>query len=195
MAMRPREVTRIKTIVVPYIDMPNGNHLLLLVRDKRSGEYAFVTGGCKKNENSFMCGQRELQEETNGLFQFDLAKTPVKMESFYTAFRPEEHKRQDQKQNIHVRTFYHMILYPVEDSMYKFHSQIIPNNKEVTELRFFALRDLTQHFMKFGRGRMFAGVSDDVSFWEDMMRATFPYVHKHLSSHQPRTMNKLYDFT
>jgi len=176
--MHPRVVTRKKTLVIPYISQPNGNHLLLLVRDTRSAEYAFVTGGCKQIENPLDCAQRELAEETNGLFRLNYKNTMVHMTSFETWFRPEEHKRQDKSQNITVKTVYQTVLFPVAENMKRHHMRNIAGNKEVSQLRFFSLQELFLRFLKFDKS------ASSVAFWEDMMQTVVPYVYRQMLNMQ-----------
>jgi len=163
--MHPRIVTRKKTLVIPYITQPDGNHLLLLVRDTRSAEYAFVTGGCKQIENPLDCAQRELAEETNGIFRLNYKNTMMHMTSFETWFRPEEHKKQDKHQNLMVKTIYQMVLFPIAETMKRYHMRAISGNKEVSQLRFFTFHELFLRFIKLDK------LSSPVPFWEDMMQS------------------------
>jgi len=176
--MHSRIVTRKKSLVIPYIRQTDGNHLLLLVRDTRSKEYAFVTGGCKQIENPLDCAQRELAEETNGLFRLNYKNTMVHMASFETMFRPEEHKKQDKQQNINVRTIYQMVLFPVTDNMKRHHMRDIAGNKEVSQLRFFPLQELFLRFLKLDKN------ASSAVFWDDMMQTVFPYVYHQMSNIQ-----------
>jgi hypothetical protein len=51
--------TRYKSVVV----LRQGKDFIV-VRDKKSGDWTFVVGGCKLGENSKNCARRELREET-----------------------------------------------------------------------------------------------------------------------------------
>jgi hypothetical protein len=51
--------TRYKSVVV----LRQGKDFIV-VRDKKSGDWTFVVGGCKLGENSRNCARRELREET-----------------------------------------------------------------------------------------------------------------------------------
>lgn len=59
-----------KAIVVPYFWKDGVPHFLML-KDRASGDWTFVSGGCKQRpfEEYDMCANRELTEETIGLLK------------------------------------------------------------------------------------------------------------------------------
>ena len=57
-----------KAIAIPVSFTDDKPYKFLTVRDRRYGEWTFVTGGCRKSEisNPLKCALRELEEETRG---------------------------------------------------------------------------------------------------------------------------------
>lgn len=57
-----------KAIAIPVSFSDDKSCRFLTVRDRRYGEWTFVTGGCRKGEvvNPLRCALRELEEETRG---------------------------------------------------------------------------------------------------------------------------------
>lgn len=57
-----------KAIAIPVSFIDDKPNEFLTVRDRRYGEWTFVTGGCRKSEvsNPLKCALRELEEETRG---------------------------------------------------------------------------------------------------------------------------------
>jgi 8-oxo-dGTP pyrophosphatase MutT (NUDIX family) len=57
-----------KAIAIPVSYSDGKSCKFLTVRDRRFGEWTFVTGGCRKGEilNPLRCALRELEEETRG---------------------------------------------------------------------------------------------------------------------------------
>lgn len=64
--MKPQE--KHKAIAIPVSFSDDKPWRFLTVRDRRYGEWTFVTGGCRKAEviNPLRCALRELEEETRG---------------------------------------------------------------------------------------------------------------------------------
>ena len=61
--------TKHKAIAIPVIHVDGDSPLFLTARDRRHGEWLFVTGGCRKREisNPLRTAIRELLEETRGV--------------------------------------------------------------------------------------------------------------------------------
>ena len=57
-----------KAIAIPVSFTDDKPNKFLTVRERRYGEWTFVTGGCRKSEisNPLKCALRELEEETRG---------------------------------------------------------------------------------------------------------------------------------
>lgn len=68
----------------------------MLVKDKQSGDYAFLSGGVKSNETVMRAAARELNEETYGaITEEDLSVAHcVKQIEFKNSFRPQ-HRDED----------------------------------------------------------------------------------------------------
>ena len=79
-----------KAIAIPVSFLDGKSSKFLTVRDRRYGEWTFVTGGCRKGEiiNPLRCALRELEEETRGTVNmkqgrysyFNFVYTPEQLE-------------------------------------------------------------------------------------------------------------------
>ena len=102
-----RVVTRRKVLIVPYI----GKNIerVLMVKDLKTGEWGFISGGVKKRESSYEAALREMSEETSGLFvAFD--STPS-VHTFCTLYRPPELLKIDRARREIVRSMYTIYMY------------------------------------------------------------------------------------
>ena len=81
---------RKKVIVIPFARHYNSIKVML-VKDKRSGDYAFLSGGVKANESVMQAAMRELNEETYGaMSESDIIGSPyIKQLNFTNSFRPQ----------------------------------------------------------------------------------------------------------
>jgi len=143
-----RMVTRKKVLVVAYTG-PNFEKLLM-VKDSKTGEWASPGGGQKRSEkliltdtereyirthkidpNAYVAAERELAEETSGLFT--KFKSPPETFTFTTYYRPPELLRIDNSRREVVRSLYTVFLYEIPH----FHvslNNFVPN-KEVSAIR------------------------------------------------------------
>lgn len=87
---------RRKVIVIPFARFENNTIKVMLVQDRRSGDYAFLSGGVKARESVMHAASRELHEETYGaLHGGDLwTSACVKHIEFFNSFRPQ-HRDED----------------------------------------------------------------------------------------------------
>ena len=117
---------RRKVMIIPYTE----DGRVLTVRDKRTGEWGFISGGVKAKEPMADGAKRELEEETSGLF--------TSIPSFHrrieitTRYRPPELLSIDRARHENVKSVYYIYTFKVSnDNLPTFK----PNN-EVTELMF-----------------------------------------------------------
>lgn len=63
---------------MPYVRGDDGKPLFLAVKDKKFGEWTFISGTCKKKhmEHPMTCAIRELKEETKECVDIDLRSWP-----------------------------------------------------------------------------------------------------------------------
>ena len=124
-----RVVTRRKVLIIPYI----GKNMdkVLMVKDVRTNEWGFISGGVKKKESSFEAAERELAEETSGLMtKIDPKKACIDV--FYTLYRPQELLKIDKSRREIVRSMYTVYMYEIEsDPMIHRFSP----NKEVNDVQ------------------------------------------------------------
>lgn len=101
--MRP--ITRNKVIVIPYVYI--NAPMFMLFKDTQSGDWTFVTGGCKMNETAYESAARELYEESRST----LSISNMDIKSYFTfvsRFRPPEHAKNDIRRREIVTTTYHV---------------------------------------------------------------------------------------
>lgn len=112
--MAPRVAIRQKVVVIPYTFHPyTGEKMYVMIQDKESKDWSFVTGGKKMKESYEEAAIRELTEETKGVL-LDMKTTFLReVGSVATDFRPPKHKKQDREQNLLVRTLYRIYELPV----------------------------------------------------------------------------------
>lgn len=124
-----RMVTRQKVLIVPYMGKNMDN--VLMVKDIKTSEWGFISGGVKKNESSFQAAERELAEETSGILRnIDVKRS--KVDVFYTLYRPPDLLKIDKSRNEVVRSMYTVYMYEMQEPvcLEKFVS-----NKEVSEVQ------------------------------------------------------------
>lgn len=98
-------VTRRKVIIVPYV-RSDERLTLLTVKDRKSKEWTFITGGCKMRETDVEAARRELKEETRSLFDIDIEAQPHYFFRFKTTFRETKEWLGDKAKNERVVTLY-----------------------------------------------------------------------------------------
>lgn len=143
-----RMVTRKKVLVVAYTG--KNFEKLLMVQDSKTGEWASPGGGQKRSEklnlnpserdfirinkidpNAYVAAERELSEETSGLFT--KFKSAPETFTFTTYYRPPELLRVDNVRHEVVRSLYTVFLYEIP----YFHvslNNFVPN-KEVSAIK------------------------------------------------------------
>lgn len=87
---------RRKVIVIPFVRCFDNSIKVMLVKDKRSGDYAFLSGGVKSHETIMCAAIRELHEETYGALRGHdiMTSSCVKEIKFINTFRPQ-HRDED----------------------------------------------------------------------------------------------------
>jgi len=123
-----RAVTRKKVFVIPYV----GNKVMM-VKDRKTGEWGFISGGVKNHESYFQAAQRELHEETSGLMPYipdDHGRSPFK-----TMYRPEELLRVNERRGEQVSSSYCVFWIPIHPTFAKTLETAFVPNEEVTQLR------------------------------------------------------------
>lgn len=96
-------VIRHKVAVLPFsFDPRNGEKVYLMIQDKESKEWSFVTGGKKQNESFEQAAWRELCEETKNVLS---VRSHLKERgSVLSDYRVPKHIKADQNLRIRVRT-------------------------------------------------------------------------------------------
>lgn len=124
-----RIVTRKKVLIIPYI----GKNMdrVLMVKDVKTNEWGFISGGVKKHESSFQAAERELSEETSGILRhIDVKRS--KVDVFYTLYRPPDLLKIDKSRNEIVRSMYTVYMYEIDEP--PFLEQFV-SNKEVNDVQ------------------------------------------------------------
>jgi len=128
---RKRLVTRKKVLVVPYYVTPNGEKQVVLVRDSKTKEWGFISGGVKANEEPRQAAERELLEESSSTIRFSPNNDYFQFVSLY---RPSEMKTIDAQRNELVRSVYTVFMFRVyESDLDRIQRQFAPN-KEVVDI-------------------------------------------------------------
>jgi 8-oxo-dGTP pyrophosphatase MutT (NUDIX family) len=124
-------VTRKKVLVVPYYVSPIGEKQVVLVRDSKTKEWGFISGGVKANEEPRQAAERELLEESSSTISFSPQNDHFQFVSLY---RPSEMKTIDTQRNEIVRSVYTVFMFRVfESDVDRIHNQFSPN-KEVIDI-------------------------------------------------------------
>lgn len=114
---------------------------LLMVKDSKTGEWHCPGGGARMFETPLQAAERELAEETSGLFS--RIRDPVEQFNFITYYRPPELLKIDQSRNELVRSLYTVFVYEIKN----FHislSNFVPN-KEVSAIRIASYSEFKEH--------------------------------------------------
>lgn len=99
-------VTRRKVIVIPFAISSTQDLCVLTVKDRKSKEWTFITGGCKIRETDAQAARRELREETRNLFDLDICQCPHHSFRIKTSFRETREEAYDKARNESVITIY-----------------------------------------------------------------------------------------
>lgn len=123
-----RMVTRRKVLIIPYIGKKMDK--VLMVKDHKTGEWGFISGGVKKRESFHYAAVRELVEETSGLLTSIDPNAYINV--FYTFYRPAELLKVDKVRREIVRSMYTVYMFELTHpvSLHLF----IPN-KEVVDVQ------------------------------------------------------------
>jgi len=118
-----RFLVRHKCIIIPYILRNNRKHFVL-IKDSRYDELSFVCGGKKLDESFIECANRELIEESNGIFDRILT---LKDKPFHT-FDTTNGKIKD---NVNFTLRYHVFMKQVKNANYPslFHQSSMKNDE------------------------------------------------------------------
>jgi len=127
------QVTRRKILVVPYTFFSDSGEKLsdphfLMVQDKKSLEWGFISGGVKNHETPSLAAYREMKEETSGIMCPDNIMPNF---SFVSSFRPPEQLAVDKKRREQVKSIIYVFVLPFSDLAL---GNFKPN-KEVVKIR------------------------------------------------------------
>lgn len=119
---------RKKVFVIPYFDGK-----VMMVKDRETHEWGFVSGGVKRHESFEAAAERELYEETSGLLRSMRGAT---MAHFETDYRPEALLAQNRLKGEQVRSVYKVFWIPVtEATARRLEDRFVPN-EEIEQLKF-----------------------------------------------------------
>jgi len=104
-----KDEVRHKVVVIP-VSFLNDKPRFLTVKDSKSKEWTFITGGCKKKEisDTLSCALRELEEETRGLINLKHGKFTTF--TFSSKSRSREEMDKDSKEGVQVSTKHHVYI-------------------------------------------------------------------------------------
>ena len=116
---------RNKVLIIPY----TSNNDILLVKDRDTSEWGFISGGVKLKENAYIAACRELREETSNVLT-KIEDLGFKRHAIYTTYREDKKSKNDKHKKIvsHYTIFFFMI-----DKGNINLQQFVPN-KEVTKI-------------------------------------------------------------
>lgn len=122
-----RLVVRRKVMVIPY-----AGRRVLMVRDRGTGEWGFVSGGVKRHEKHAEAAVRELREETSDLLR-DL-RGLQKETAFDTWYRTKTHRANDDRKGERVRSEYRVFWVRVDPAVLDRLPKTFAPNEEIVEL-------------------------------------------------------------
>jgi 8-oxo-dGTP pyrophosphatase MutT (NUDIX family) len=131
-----KRIIRKKILIVPYVMQTDpvsfkSEPHYVMVKDKQTNEWGFISGGVKKNETSFEAATRELQEETSGVLDIRL---PLTGYTFVTSYRPPELLVIDQRRNESVNSVYTMYIVRCNPQIASLLESFTPNS-EISDIR------------------------------------------------------------
>ena len=94
---------RYKSVIVPYAVLPGNDIRFILFKDTNSGDWTFVSGGCKQREDPYICATRELFEESKRKLVMSEACSVTSF-VFDSLYRPRAHVIDDKKRNLKIVT-------------------------------------------------------------------------------------------
>jgi|TARA_B110000261_G_scaffold94194_1_gene106812 hypothetical protein len=131
-----KRIVRKKILIVPYVMQTNPVSFKLephyvMVKDKQTSEWGFISGGVKKHESTRQAALRELHEETSGVMDIPL---PLNGYTFVTSYRPPELLVIDQRRNEIVNSVYTMYIVKCDPTMMTLLAKFHPNS-EICDIR------------------------------------------------------------
>lgn len=113
----PRHIHRNKVLVVPYILVKttsnNTKPSFVMVKDRKTKEWGFISGGVKKGEHSDDAARRELREETSNILILpDFYDT----HAFISTYRPPELLKMDKRRDEFVISSYKMYAFALSET-------------------------------------------------------------------------------
>jgi hypothetical protein len=122
--------TRYKTVVIPYVKIDDAYEYVMF-RDSNYKEYTFACGGKKQRETYDECGNRELYEESNGIFNGLLTPCDVPITTIISKSRSRNERLKDIQEGVIVTMNY--IVYCIEvidkDYPHMFHASKLRNSE------------------------------------------------------------------
>jgi 8-oxo-dGTP pyrophosphatase MutT (NUDIX family) len=126
-----KEVVRHKVFVIPHY-----KDKVMMVQDKGTKEWGFISGGVKRHEerNPLLAAERELREETSGLMSY--IPNNYGRGTFTTKYRTSEHLENNKKKGQTVTSRYTVFWIEISPSFIEntLHTKFVPNN-EIIALR------------------------------------------------------------
>lgn len=126
-SIEKRVVVRRKVMVIPY-----AGRRVLMVRDRGTGEWGFISGGVKRHEKHAEAAVRELREETSDLLR-DL-RGLQKETAFDTWYRTKAHRANDDRKGERVRSEYRVFWVRVDPAVLDRLPRYFAPNEEIVEL-------------------------------------------------------------
>jgi 8-oxo-dGTP pyrophosphatase MutT (NUDIX family) len=132
-----KQILRNKVLVVPYVMSCTFEPHFVMVKDRQTNEWGFISGGVKKNESPIQAAYREVKEETSGVLNLALRPNGFK---FVTSYRPPELLMIDKRRNEIVHSLYTMYVVPCTSWDISRLQAFAPNN-EIIDVRVAPFRD------------------------------------------------------
>lgn len=151
-----RLVTRKKVMVIPYI-IEDNTRKYVLVKDSKTGEWGFISGGIKLNETPYEAADRELLEETSNTLQIPKQQY-LRLFEFVTLYRPPSLKSLDTQRNEIVRSLYTVFEFEITINHLRHMIQTFKPNKEVIDIS----SDVYESFMSSNGGEGTWVFCDDI---------------------------------
>jgi 8-oxo-dGTP pyrophosphatase MutT (NUDIX family) len=120
---------RRKVFVIPYVEQLDS---MVMVQDRMSKEWGFISGGVKKNESYFAAAQRELSEETSGLMNY--IPTNIQPMDFVTWYRPTTLLQTDHERGETVQSVYKVFWIPIHVKFIQFLCNSFRPNSEIVSI-------------------------------------------------------------
>lgn len=113
----PRHIHRNKVLVVPYVLVKNASNntvpSFVMVKDRKTKEWGFISGGVKKGEHSDDAARRELREETSNILVLpDCFDT----HAFVSTYRPPDLLKMDMRRDELVISSYNMYVFSLTEA-------------------------------------------------------------------------------